>query len=721
MGLETLFHTFQTLAHPRLFRVDTYPDVYQKTTESTSSSKSRDSQRSNGIVLPPIPIFERQVLSSQTLHELRVACAAILKETGPSGEEYDAIINQPDPLQIYQKEVARVRSKAAATQQPAFVLGKPPKPKEKKSYSASHSSTPLPLNPPFVANPGATKSSSTLPLPERPDSSSKVEVSDRRPVKNPGLVGQDAVPANIRAATDSRPRTALDHAGFSATSSRSTSRTFMTNDPHRISTGRTSYAQTPADEKRDSNQLPRRAASSDAPRSLWEREMRQADFYNPNPDYSIPTLHHKLPPSRQSFRERSRSRSRAGSIAENIRDNIRDYIRPRPTADNSRVQSRSASRAESRYGSRPESRSESRSSSRPPSRGSTHSMGRSWLKNAATGLRRKGSWSSFRSNRPDEEETERPRGRDKGPDLNRSLPPLPGLDQYKEPKLHIAQLMAHVPQKSPPQKSPPQTAVQPQPLSPKPNTASHPGNVPNHPANTYPRSTSLAPGTAPQVVQSPRPRIPFSDDYPGDFSLGQPTSDDYMIPSEEIQSIKPEGQQAAVEKPQSSRTHDEHHDLGRPEGMSEEEWDRRREMELRRVVRDRMRHVGLLDDKFEERESQRMAAAKRAQNYREHQPRRSGDGRSDKRDSRDQDRRLQQRERDRAARKRMSGGRKEDTREQNTRSRTSHRDEPKHRSIRSPEPPKKGLKNRLSRLLHTSSHSSNNVGSSASSRVVVAN
>ncbi|KAI4186069.1 MAG: hypothetical protein L6R41_003726 [Letrouitia leprolyta] len=59
------------------------------------------------------------------------------------------------------------------------------------------------------------------------------------------------------------------------------------------------------------------------------------------------------------------------------------------------------------------------------------------------GLRRKNSWSSFRSAKPEPEPTSST-APDGALNLNRALPALPGLDQYKEKKpkpAHIAQLM----------------------------------------------------------------------------------------------------------------------------------------------------------------------------------------------------------------------------------------------------------------------------------------
>ncbi len=117
--------------------------------------------------------------------------------------------------------------------------------------------------------------------------------------------------------------------------------------------------------------------------------------------------------------EDDRPLSRASSIA----GSISNYLRPRASQDSMRSGRTSASGM---------SRSESRSSSM------SRRSGNGWWK--GSGLRRRGSWASFRSGRPDGEEPNKLR-KDGGPNLNRPLPALPGLDQYRETKTHIGQLM----------------------------------------------------------------------------------------------------------------------------------------------------------------------------------------------------------------------------------------------------------------------------------------
>ena len=256
--------------------------------------------------------------------------------------------------------------------------------------------------------------------------------------------------SHIRANLDTRPKTSaaacIDYNGASPGTSSSTSRTTTTYDPVRLSTGITSQALTPANEKRASQRTSEpyfqdypAASATDATAKAWmaqelARRRAEQDSHNASMNHSRGTSVRIGQPSSTSEFERPPSR------ADSIRSGIKSYIRPRANSDGAR-----SGRSEN-Y-SRP--LSQDRDSSRP-----TH---HSWWRGASAGLRRKGSWSSFRSAQTDEEDFNSPEanaGQNRGPDLNRSLPPLPGLDQYvekKEARLHISQLMAR---RNPAPKSP---------------------------------------------------------------------------------------------------------------------------------------------------------------------------------------------------------------------------------------------------------------------------
>ncbi|MCJ1389078.1 hypothetical protein MMC18_001932 [Xylographa bjoerkii] len=390
---------------------------------------------------PPSPEYsyatlplDRQILPPQVLSDLRVSCAKILHEVGPSGAEYDEILNQQDPLEKYHSErkaLTDLRSQSHKTERPASR-------NRQRSDSVPYSHIPTNAARDFKATvSGRTRDQSRdnrglyYELFEPTHRTISTSSSNRKPATNDPL-------SHIRANLDTRPKTSaaacVDYNGPSAGTSSSTSRTATTYDPVRPSTGITSQAMTPANEKRTSRRtselVPQDNPAADATAKAWmaqELARRRAvqDSRNPSMKPSRGASIRSRQPSSTSEFERPPSR------ADSIRSGIKGYIRPRASSDSVR-----SGRSEN-Y-SRPLSRD--RDSSKP-----TH---HSWWRGASAGLRRKGSWSSFRSARTDEEDfnnSEANAGQNRGPDLNRSLPPLPGLDQYvekKEARLHISQLMA---------------------------------------------------------------------------------------------------------------------------------------------------------------------------------------------------------------------------------------------------------------------------------------
>ena len=264
---------------------------------------------------------------------------------------------------------------------------------------------------------------------------------------------EDPALKNIHDSLHFHPKTSaaacVDYGGTSGESSKSTSRSFTDSHnkfPRPTSTAATSAALTPGDDKKapfDYNRRPsygsshHRRPSDESYQSeeseqvkLWKQKkllIQQAEdrYYNSGRAARPGSRASKRSRSKLSMREDGDSEyerplSRASSIGSSIASGISNYIRPRASHDSMR----------SEYTDTGLSRSVSRSSS----------VGRrgSWWKGSS--LRRKGSWSSFRSVRPEEEEPRKHR-KNGGPNLNRPLPALPGLDQYKEAKTHIGQLM----------------------------------------------------------------------------------------------------------------------------------------------------------------------------------------------------------------------------------------------------------------------------------------
>ena len=265
----------------------------------------------------------------------------------------------------------------------------------------------------------------------------------------------DPARKQIRDSLHFRPKTSaadcIDYGGRSGESSKSTSRSYTDYDnkfPRPTSTAATSAALTPGDDKKppsfDYNRRPsygsshHRRPSEESYRSeeseqakLWRQKkllIQQAEdrSYNSGLAARPGSRTSKRSRSKLSMREDSDSEyerplSRASSIGSSIAFGISNYIRPRASQDSMR----------SGY-------SDASGLSRSGSRSSGTGRRGSWWK--GSGLRRKGSWSSFRSARPEEEEPRKLK-RNGGPNLNRPLPALPGLDQYKEAKTHIGQLM----------------------------------------------------------------------------------------------------------------------------------------------------------------------------------------------------------------------------------------------------------------------------------------
>ena len=611
-----------------------------------------------------VPRFERQVLSSQVLRELRVACALIVKETGPSGAELEAILNQADPLETYNKEVAKVRAKAASTQQSSFPT-KSARQKDRTSksniVSTNQSSTTLPLPRPqsnvYTSNhrsATALTHSKTVVEPPRPVNPKPTEKQIAR--KSVPVRDRDAL-AKIRSSMSLRPKTSaaasIDYMATTVGSSGSTTRSNTTAEP-RISTNVTSFNQTPADDKRGSYQFPKGSTSRGASSLAWRAEDASSehvrDLFAANPDYDVPSLHHARTAPMQSMvsREPSRPRSRASSIKDSIIGGIRDYIQPRPSLE---ALTRSASRNRSMTGSR--------NSSRPPSRGSSFSQSsRGWIKSAASGLRRKGSFSSWKPNRPEDED--RGRNKTKGPDLNRSLPPLPGLDSYKEPKVHISQMMS--------MKSPPPTEI----AAPKKTSKA---SAPTSPWSPGQQNSVTSGITNPQDSARSFPRIPFSDGEPRavEVRYAQVTS-----PTRSKEHPK-EKQMRENEK---QRPRQEKHKKTHSKDLKNQDIDKNQEEEIRRAVRERIMQGGLTREQFNSEEGMGQQVAQMPQYATQDNKHLSQHGLTES---------FKKRERH----KKVDRETKIDSEEALRRSRSSHWNEKSHDAT----PPKRTLKSRLSRLI----------------------
>ncbi|KAL8938501.1 MAG: hypothetical protein Q9216_003861 [Gyalolechia sp. 2 TL-2023] len=407
--------------------------------QKLSSPSTEDAINPEGLDSPPYSptpsCMERPIVSAHIIAELRVCCAIVVNETNPP--DYDDVPDHREMLKKYIQERDAYRAQAerhAAKEQPKSGSRSNCRPESSSDAYGSASYRHVPRNAATnfevttsVKKPTSRHRDLTAMEPLEPThtkaSAKKLEKSQER---NEAL-------EQIRATLDVRPKTSaaacIDYSGPSVESSNSTTRSNTTyNEFNRPSTGQTSLAITPGDDKRTSYGAGRAseqilhdgesAELADTTAKAWmtqELARRRAEYQN--------TGQAARPASRATLQSQ-RPSSRAGSIAESVFEGVRDYIKPRASMD--------SMRSESGYGL---SRSQSRNGSIKSNRSNT------WQR--VKGLRRKNSWSSFRSAKPEPEPTSST-APDGALNLNRALPALPGLDQYREKKpkpTHIAQLM----------------------------------------------------------------------------------------------------------------------------------------------------------------------------------------------------------------------------------------------------------------------------------------
>ncbi|KAI4287561.1 MAG: hypothetical protein L6R35_003178 [Caloplaca aegaea] len=404
--------------------------------EKLSSVPNDDTITPEGLDSPPYSptpsCMERPLISPHMIAELRVCCAIIVNETNPP--DYDDVPDHRDMLKKYIQERdayrAQAESRAAREKHKSAV----------RSHGRSDSSGDAGLYRHVPQNAASNFEATTRV--RKPSSGYQdkpaLEQLESALTKTSGKKTEKPQQRNealeqIRATLNTRPKTSaaacIDYSGPSVESSKSTSRSTTTYDGFvRPPTGQTSLAITPGDDKRTSYTAGRASEQSllgeestdlaDAAAKAWmsqELARRRAEY--------LSTGQAARPASRTTSQP-NRPGSRAGNLAENVFEGVRGYIKPKTSMD--------SMRSESGYGL---------SSSRSRS-GSIKSNGsNTWQR--VKGMRRKNSWSSFRSAKPEAEHTTSTAA-DGALNVNRALPALPGLDQYKEKKAkpaHIAQLM----------------------------------------------------------------------------------------------------------------------------------------------------------------------------------------------------------------------------------------------------------------------------------------
>ena len=387
-------------------------------------------------------VIERPNLSPSTYSELRRSCAAILQELQPTDHHvYESISDRNKYARKWSDDNRACKS---TTQAPASKARD-----HRRTDSAPNlASKPYTHIPTHAAISFEATASSRRP-------SQAVETSEQThntTIQNPTSIRSktQAVPecsldpiTHIRADLGSRPRTSapacIDYKNTSNDSSNSTTRSNTTYEKvfGGLSTGMTSLALTPGSQRRASH-IPNdgtTASAAAATATAWmaqELARRRSEAENAThrtqrdgvpatiPISTLgPSTRASVSDHHTKNEEILKPRSRSASISQGIKE----YIRPRGASIDS-------------------VRSTQSNLSRAPSKSSGNGNNKWW---SGAALRRKGSWSSFRSDKVDKEANEASEGSGGGtPDLNRALPKLPGLETYREErpaKMHISQLM----------------------------------------------------------------------------------------------------------------------------------------------------------------------------------------------------------------------------------------------------------------------------------------
>lgn len=399
---------------------------------------------------------ERPILSARLEGQLRRSCAVIVRETNPSDQEFNDLPDYNETLKRLNEEYENAQKLAATAKaraskpQPQALFSRRPRVDVSEPSSKPAPYVHIPQN--AAASFEATASRRQPLSPHKPK-----EIASERPGRvisgtdqNTQLDQEDQL-SKLRLAVDTRPKTSaaacIDYTGPSIDTSSSTSRSTTTYGGYGrpTSTGLSSLAVTPDDEKRASpdNEKPSfpvnvrvseqilhdgpSASLADASAKAWmaqELSRRRAECGNERsarPKIQTSTQQKQSEPERPS----SRAGNIASGIAGSVRESIKDYIRPRPSTDGLRSA---------------QSHKDSLRSSSCDGRERKGGEKNRWR---GSGLKRKESWNSFRNSKLAQEDGIG-LGQEDGPNLNRALPALPGLDQYKEkrdtPK-HISQLM----------------------------------------------------------------------------------------------------------------------------------------------------------------------------------------------------------------------------------------------------------------------------------------
>lgn len=411
----------------------------QKTVASEESSPAEASAIDSPPHSPTPSETERPEFSSSIITQLRQSCAVIVQETYPQGLE--DLPDHHETLRRLNEEHERQRKIAAARSSHIQI-----KPEIQRLSSG---------RPRVEIVPDSHKSSARY-TPQNAAANVELIFGGRKPVsapkshqvspQMPESVKQEKKPnthhtfvdqiTKIRAAEHAAHSTSLDRtttvsSGPSADSSAATSRSTTTYGgvAQTISTGLSSLTTTPANPHRNSTRYSEQTLPNGSPKDLHDAsgKARMSQEISGRRAGFVEVTKAKAA-SRFSFKQRDPERpsSRAGAIAGSIADGVKDYIRPRRSNEILRPKEPETSM---------------------PRRGSCDTLNSRkkdcgwWRTSGLMRNDRDGTSPVPPLQQAESACSSRPDG---SLDLNRALPPLPSLSQYREKRTgpkHIAQLM----------------------------------------------------------------------------------------------------------------------------------------------------------------------------------------------------------------------------------------------------------------------------------------
>lgn len=412
----------------------------QKTVVSEESSPAEASSIDSPPCSPSPSETERRELPSNILSQLRQSCAVIVQETCP--QDLDDLPNHNETLRRLNDEHEKQKKTAAARSSHIQIKpeiqqissGRPRVEIVPDSHKSSARYTPQNAAANIELIFGGRKQVSAPKFHEiSPELSDSVK-QEKMPNTHHAFVDQiSKIRAAERAAHSiNLDRTTAASSGPSANSSAATSRSTTTYGgiAQTISTGLSSLATTPADPHRSSIRHSEQSLPNGSPKDLHDAsgKARTSQEISGRRAGYAEAIKAKAA-NRFSLKQKGPERpsSRAGAIAGSIADGVKDYIRPRRSNDILRPKVSAAAL---------------------PRRGScdtleSRKIDYSWWR--ASNLMRNDRDGASPVPSLQQVEGATSSSRQEGSlDLNRALPPLPSLSEYKEKKAgpkHIAQLM----------------------------------------------------------------------------------------------------------------------------------------------------------------------------------------------------------------------------------------------------------------------------------------